>query len=250
MSTTGMPKDAIEQKWAYQQEDMIKDLITHDDFSWTLDTLKRVAGMDISFIKNSNYACASLIVMEYPSMKVLYEDYEIVYLDKPYIPGFLAFREVPGLILLIDKLEKERPELMPEVILMDGNGIHHPRKCGVACHLGILKNIPSVGVAKNLLCIDGLTRETVKPLCKANLKKRGDTVEMRGDSGQVYGVALRGGLTASNWVYVSPGHRIGLDTATKLVLSCCNTKIPEPIRQADLRSREVVRNWEKTMKEK
>lgn len=88
------------------------------------------------------------MVLEFPSLNVVYERYQMVRLTKPYIPGFLAFREVPFLLDLLNELRKTRPELVPQVVFMDGNGVLHPRGCGVACHFGVVADIPTIGVAK------------------------------------------------------------------------------------------------------
>lgn len=84
---------------------------------------------------------------------MVYEDYQMVKLTQPYIPGFLAFREVPHLLVLLQKLRKNRPDLVPGVIFMDGNGVLHPRGCGVACHFGVVADIPTLGVAKTCVWV-------------------------------------------------------------------------------------------------
>ena len=146
------------------------------------------------------------MVLEFPSLKVVYEVYEMVKLTKPYIPGFLAFREVPFLLALLQNLRKNRPELVPQVIFMDGNGVLHPRGCGVASHFGVVADIPTLGVAKTyshlihckltlpcrLMYVDGLSIETVKPEFRARALHAGDSMELKGDSGRVWGAAFRG----------------------------------------------------------
>jgi len=89
-------------------------------------------------------------------LEKVYEDYEIVELDSPYIPGFLAFREIPHLVKLIDKLKKTKPEYTPQVILVDGNGILHQNACGLASHLGVIVDIPTIGCGKTIFYVDGL----------------------------------------------------------------------------------------------
>ena len=84
---------------------------------------------------------------------------------QPYVPGFLAFREVPVLSRLFDRLKQKQAQLWPELVLVDGNGILHNNQCGLACHLGVILNLPTVGVGKTLFYIDGLGKETVKAQC-------------------------------------------------------------------------------------
>lgn len=93
----------------------------------------------------------------------LYEEIEFFNIgEQPYIPGFLAFREVPILYVLFERLKQKRPDLWPQLVLVDGNGILHQNQCGLACHLGVLIDLPTVGVGKTLFYIDGLTKDRVK----------------------------------------------------------------------------------------
>lgn len=232
-------------KWEQEQKDLHSQLSMVNEKNLDMRTVNKIGGVDISFVKGTNHACASLVVLSYPGLQVLYEDHIMEEMTQPYISGFLAFREVDHLMTLWNMLKKTKPEMMPQVVLVDGNGVLHPREFGLACHFGVLANVPTIGVGKNLLYVDGLTRENVKPLCKDKLKVAGDHVDLIGESGKIWGAALRGSNQAKNWVYVSIGHMVDLYFALNTVRLCCKTKIPEPIRQADLRSREIVRQWEK-----
>ncbi|XP_050175248.1 endonuclease V isoform X3 [Myiozetetes cayanensis] len=128
-----------------------------------------------------------------------------------------------------------------QVLLVDGNGVLHHRGFGVACHLGVLTDLPCVGVAKNLLQVDGLVRDELHREQIRSLQRSGDTFPLTGTSGRVLGMALRSYHNSSKPLYVSVGHRVSLDTAVRLVGSCCRYRVPEPIRQADIRSREYIR---------
>ncbi|XP_064006835.1 endonuclease V isoform X6 [Pogoniulus pusillus] len=128
-----------------------------------------------------------------------------------------------------------------EVLLVDGNGLLHPRGFGVACHLGVLTDLPCIGVAKNLLQVDGLVKDELHKEQIRSLQKGGDSFPLTGTSGGVLGMALRSYDKSSKPLYVSVGHRVCLETALRLVKSCCRYRIPEPIRQADIRSREYIR---------
>ncbi|XP_013409975.1 uncharacterized protein LOC106173387 [Lingula anatina] len=175
------------------------------------------------------------------SEKVVYEDCCHIQLTAPYIPGFLAFREVPFLVESFERLKKKNPELMPQVVLVDGNGILHPKEFGLACHLGIILDIPTVGVAKKLFQVDGLEKNAEHADKVKQLTKGGDTFPLIGASGRILGKALRSSDNTENPVYVSIGHKISLETAICLVHQCCKYRIPEPIRQADIKSREYLR---------
>lgn len=106
-----------EEKWKSEQLELKKKLITQDNLDWNGDDeLKRIGGVDISFVKeNEEDACASLVVLSYPDFKVIYQRFEMVKLDLPYISGFLAFREVPFLVKLIEELRTNNPNLLPQV---------------------------------------------------------------------------------------------------------------------------------------
>jgi len=134
-------------------------------------TLKLIGAVDIGYCKvDDRKGVAALIVCEYPSLKVVYEDYhEDMNIPYPYIPGFLAFKEVPLYKVLFDRLKKNRPEMMPQVLMVDGNGVLHPRSYGCACHIGVTFDIPTIGIAKNPFDVDGLNKSNIKEKCESGL---------------------------------------------------------------------------------
>ena len=169
----------------------------------------------------------------------------------PYIPGYLAFREVEFLLTMLNELRASQPTLAPHAVMVDGNGILHPNRFGLASHLGVLAGVPTVGVGKSLHCVDGLTRDGVRELARARCTAAGDSVELVGDSGAVWGAALRttapsgrptpDATATFNPVLVSVGHGLSLASSLALVWRCTRHRIPEPVRQADLRSRDWLR---------
>ncbi|XP_043855244.1 endonuclease V isoform X3 [Dromiciops gliroides] len=165
----------------------------------------------------------------------------MVNLTAPYVSGFLAFREVPFLVDAIQRLQKKDPSLMPQVLLVDGNGVLHHRGFGVACHIGIITDLPCIGVAKKLLQVDGLKNNDLHKEKIQHLKMGGDTFPLMGDSGTILGMALKSHSKSSKPLYVSVGHKVSLEAAVRLIQTCCRYRIPEPIRQADIRSREYIR---------
>lgn len=205
--------------------------------------ITRVAGVDISFVKESETdACAALVVCELPSLRVVYERFERVVLREPYVPGYLAFREVDFLLALLDELRRTQPELLPHAILVDGNGVLHPNGFGLACHLGVLADLPTIGVGKTVHHVDGISRDVVRAESEARCAARGDAVDLVGASGRVWGAALRTtDVQPFKPILVSVGHGFSLPTAVDLVRRCSTSRIPEPVRQADLRSREWLR---------
>uniref|UniRef100_A0A7S2RKM7 Endonuclease V n=2 Tax=Mucochytrium quahogii TaxID=96639 RepID=A0A7S2RKM7_9STRA len=205
-----------------------------------------VAGVDISFVKDSNRACASLVVTSYPSLELVYSDYEAVEMTEPYISGFLAFREVTFLVKLFDRLKSKRTKdaslPWPDVCLIDGNGILHSKGFGLASHLGVLIDCPTIGVGKTLFCTDGLDSRVVdmKAFFKGNIDEGYREMKLIGDSGSVWGAAVCTKGTTKP-IFVSQGHRVSLNTCVDIVKNCCKHRIPEPVRQADLLSRDWLR---------
>ncbi|KAF4135871.1 Endonuclease V [Phytophthora infestans] len=249
------------EQWKTEQLELKEQLIETDAVQWQLQSdtggatpiertgncklLRRVAGVDISFLKGSDeHACASVVVLDFPALTVLYEAFTYVSLPAPYIAGFLAFREVPALTKLYDDLRRRRPELLPDVTLVDGNGVLHPQGFGLASHFGVLENIPTIGVGKTFLHVDGLTKPDVKALMAKAREDGSDLVKLTGESGKERGAALCGTTGVKNPVYVSVGHMLSLDASVAIAQACSQYRVPEPIRQADLRSREVIRKWE------
>ncbi|XP_070339892.1 endonuclease V isoform X7 [Equus asinus] len=131
------------------------------------------------------------------------------------------------------------PEL--EVLLVDGNGVLHHRGFGVACHLGVLTDLPCVGVAKKLLQVDGLENNAQHKEKIQLLQARGDSFPLMGGSGTILGMALKSHDHSTKPLYVSVGHKMSLEAAVRLTLGCCRFRIPEPVRQADIRSRDYIR---------
>ncbi|XP_034881732.1 endonuclease V isoform X6 [Mirounga leonina] len=131
------------------------------------------------------------------------------------------------------------PEL--EVLLVDGNGVLHHRGFGVACHLGVLTDLPCVGVAKKLLQVDGLENDAQHKEKIRLLRAGGDSFPLIGGSGTVLGMVLKSHKHSSKPLYISVGHKISLEAAVRLTRGCCRFRIPEPVRQADIRSRDYIR---------
>jgi deoxyribonuclease V len=157
-------------------------------------------------------------VLSYPDLAVVEIGAVEQTVDLPYIPGLLSFRESPVILAAYEKLR-----LKPDLILVDGQGIAHPRRFGIASHLGVLLDIPAIGCAKSLLCggHDWLGVEA------------GSVAQLEHD-GEVIGMALRT-KTGVRPVYVSIGHKVDLTAAVSWVSNCCRGyRLPEPTRLAHL----------------
>ena len=177
-----------------------------------------IAGADISAPDSKGIARAAAIVLSYPELNVIEVKTAENKFNFPYIPGLLSFRESPLVLAACEKLTTN-----PNLLLVDGQGIAHPRRFGLASHLGLLLNIPTIGCAKSRLC------GTHKPLTN-----EAGVYTNRTDNGEIIGVALRT-KAGVNPIYISIGHKIDLPTAIHWVMkSCRNYRLPEPSRLAHL----------------
>ncbi|XP_045189392.2 endonuclease V-like isoform X2 [Mercenaria mercenaria] len=244
--------DDVREKWEREQEELKKKMVLEDseDLKVMASTSgsdmqgKRfyIAGVDISFVKGDDVnACAALVVLSFPDLETVYNDCQMIQLTEPYIPGFLGFREVPFIVDLFEKLKQEKPQYLPHVVMVDGNGILHPKGFGSACHMGVMLNLPCIGVAKKLFQVDGLENDAEHKEKIEALKAGGDTFPLVGNSGRTLGMALRSCNNTKNPVYVSPGNLVTMDTAVRLVHKCCKHRVPDPVRLADINSREYLR---------
>ncbi|MBI5686462.1 MAG: endonuclease V [Verrucomicrobia bacterium] len=185
-----------------------------------------VAGADVSYDfvptrfskgkKASEFLYAAVVVLELPSLRAVETASVAGRAEFPYVPGLLSFREIPPLLEAFRKLR-----VTPDAVLVDGQGIAHPRRCGLASHLGLVLDLPAVGCAKSRLI--GEYREPGL--------RRGSTSALR-DGGEIVGrvVRTRDGVAP---LFVSVGHKISLDAAVALVLECApRYRLPETTRQA------------------
>jgi deoxyribonuclease V len=196
--------------------------------------IRTVAGLDAAFVltgsqafaasrnrwkalRESNRAIAAVVLYKYPEMKELERAWAEVRLEFPYVPGFLSFREIPALLVALGKLRQ-----MPDLVFCDGQGYAHPRRTGLATHLGIVLDRPTIGCAKSIL----IGRHDVVG------SEGGEWAPMI-DGEERIGAVLRTRAGVKP-MYISQGHRISLETALRLTLSVCDgPRIPRPTRDAD-----------------
>ena len=233
----------LKEKWISIQEDLKKQIVEKDDEGVTLDSIKYVAGMDVSLSNEEGFehlAVASMSVMKFPSMELVYEKHIERSHDIPYCPGFLAFKEIPAMKELFQIFRDDNPDMKLDFVLCDCNGILHCNACGCASHFGVEVDIPTIGCSKTIFAVDGLnsrmTREIKEKFKKENPPK-GTSVELKGKSGRIWGHALKSGEKSFDPLIVSVGHRVSIETAVAVVEKCCTHRVPEPIRYADLKSR-------------
>lgn len=203
------PKEALEIQRRLQPRTILRN---------SLKRIRYVAGTDVSSSLTDDTVWAGVVVFTYPALEPVEERWAAGKTSFPYIPGLLSFREIPVLLSALTQLE-----IMPDVILCDGQGIAHPRGMGLATHLGLLVNCPTIGCAKTRLVGTysglGINKGAFAELLYA---------------GKVVGVAART-RQGTNPIFISPGNQITLKKSLRIVLRCCpKYRVPEPIRMAHL----------------
>ena len=195
---------------------MQQELRAHLILTDHLEPVRRVAGVDVGFEAAGTVTRAAVAVLRYPELDVLETAIARRPTTFPYIPGLLSFRELTAVLAALEQLREP-----PDLLLCDGQGIAHPRRFGIASHLGLLVDIPAIGVAKTRLC--GTHEEPPN--------QRGAWTPLWGQ-GEIIGAVLRSRIGVRP-LYVSPGHRVGLETAIAYVMGCCTRyRLPETTRHA------------------
>jgi deoxyribonuclease V len=178
------------------------------------DEIQTVAGVDVGF--KGDMARAAVVVLSYPGLEPLAQSVAEVPVQFPYVPGLLAFREAPAALAALEKLTTE-----PDLFIFDAQGLAHPRRMGLATHLGVLIDRPSIGCAKSRLCGD-----------HAELPTEAGSYTTLYDGDEVIGAVVRS-RTGVAPLYVSIGHKVDLETAIEVVLQCCRGyRLPETTRYA------------------
>jgi deoxyribonuclease V len=203
------PSDTSRESLLTAQKLVADLVITEDDFG----ELRKIGGVDQSFMDDK--IISGIVVLEYESLEVVERVHSIQSVNYPYIPTFLSFREGPTIVSAFKKLKTP-----PDILLVDGAGINHPRRAGIATHIGVALNVPTIGITKKILCGEGKEPAQVG---EANpLIYEGKKV------GWLFKSTNR-----SRAIVVAPGHRVSLDSSLSIVKSCLRGhKLPEPVRLA------------------
>jgi deoxyribonuclease V len=194
------------------------------NLAWDGSEVKTIAGADCSYNLRNKKVIAKIVVCWLSDLKIIDSSEAEVDVAIPYVPGFLSFREVPAYIKSFKSLNT-----VPDVTLIDGNGIAHPRKMGLASHLGVVLDIPTIGCAKS-------------PFFPFNPpeKKRGSYTCYRNRNNEEIGYCVRT-RTGVKPIFVSPGNKIDQETSIRLVLRCSQFRIPEPIRYAHKQAADLIK---------
>lgn len=216
----GAMKQAYSHPWPDDEQGAIRlqqqmaPLVEHED---RLGPVRTVAGVDVAYDKHSDRLVAAVVVLDADTLEVIAQASAQDVERFPYVPGLFSFRELPPIMLALAQLDSK-----PDLIVCDGQGIAHPRRFGLACHLGILFDVPTIGCGKTRLLGEEDPLE----------RKRGNTANLR-DGDEVIGsvVCTQDGIKP---VYVSVGHRVSLATATEIIVRLARDyRLPETTRQAD-----------------
>ena len=182
-------------------------------------TPKIIAGTDISMNRHSTTFYAGIVLLEFPSLEIIDSFTLIDTVHTPYIPGLLSFREGPPLLKLFRQVTTT-----PDLIFFDGHGVAHPRRFGLACHMGLYLGVPTIGCGKTKLVGEYTEPEN----------KKGASSKLVDKDNNLMGTVLRTKINCKP-VFISPGHKIDFASATRLALECTTKyRIPEPTRQAHL----------------
>ena len=208
--------------------DLQKDLVKNLRFSPLGQMPRLIAGVDSSFftVDDKEYILTVIVVLSFPDLEYVEKKYLTNRVNFPYIPGLLTFREGPSFVKTWKRLHSE-----PEVVFFDGQGTAHPRGLGLASHMGLFLERPTIGVAKSRLFG---TPDDIP-------KKLGEWFPLRNPEKDVIGSVICT-KKETKPLYISPGHLITLEDTMRLVMSCLNGyKIPEPTRQAHILTQRIKR---------
>jgi deoxyribonuclease V len=212
------PKKAIQIQEALRERVLLKK---------SFSKVRTVGGGDVAYAKDEDRLVGVVVVLSFPQMKTLDVATATGRTSFPYIPGLLTFREGPILLKAFQKLE-----MKPDVMIFDAQGIAHPRGLGLASHMGLCLDLPSIGCAKTPL----FGKFTIPERRKGNF-------EWIRQEGKKVGAALRT-RDGVNPLFVSPGHRLDLRTSIQIVLTCCRGfRIPEPLRLAHQLSTRICKEF-------
>lgn len=207
------PQPANGREARAMQQALREKLRIADDFG----ALRQVAGVDVGYNLKTGMSRASIVVLDWPTLELREQRVVEEPTTFPYIPGLLSFREIPVILSALRHLQST-----PDALMLDGQGIAHPRRMGIAAHLGVLLDMPAIGVAKSRLtgtyAEPALHKGAMEPLM---------------DKGARIGTVLRSRDNVRP-LFISPGHRVGVETAVEWVLhSLTRYRLPEPTRLAD-----------------
>lgn len=206
------------------QRELAQRIVREDQ----LGEVQCVAGVDMALNEESGMARAAVVLLSYPDLEMLERHVYEEPVRMPYIPGLLSFREAPCVLGAFARLLQQ-----PDLVMVDGQGIAHPRRLGIASHLGLWLDLPTIGCGKSILVGH-----------HAHLSEEQGSWVPLVDKGETIGAVVRTRAHVKPMI-ISSGHRISLETSLRYVLACCSGyRLPEPTRQADKLSKDNA--WQET----
>ena len=218
--------------WEVSPQEAIKiqkDLKSKISLKKSFSKIDKIAGADVSYYQNN--MIAGVIIFEFPNLKVIESQFFISPVNFLYIPGLLTFREGPSLLAAFKKIKNE-----PDIILFDGQGIAHPRRMGIATHLGLFLDKPTIGCAKSRLSGEYTSVG----------EEKGDYALLK-EGEEILGAVLRTRRKVKP-IFISPGHKIDLSNSIEIVLKCTEKyKLPVPVREAHIFVNQIRNNLTPTI---
>jgi deoxyribonuclease V len=205
----------------YIQKSLAKQVILVDDF----EKIERITGIGVVFSKAQDEVFVGCVSFSFPELEIIEQSSAKEKISFPYLPGFFAFSAGPAILSALEKIEN------PDLIMFPGRGIAHPRGLGLASHLGVLLDVPTIACSKT-----PLWRDHPEPL-----SDKGAHVLVKREGERLMGAVVKT-RKGKKPVFVTPGHRISIDTAVKIVLDCSpKYRIPEPLRRAHISAKKITK---------
>ena len=236
------------EKWDAMQNDIASKLVETDTIV-ELSEISYIGGLYLlEDTKGDPTLCvAGLSIIDFETNKCIYSYAEVFHTDVPYVSGYIGFREVPIFEELYEKFMIRKPEYSPDLLVINSYGKLHPKKAGSATQLAINLKLPVIGVGQTILNVDGLSERIAKLDFKQQCQNVGEYAELKGESGEIYGAAVKTSLVSSNPVYVTIGSGISLGTAIDVIINCSEFRTPDPIRKAEKKAKDVLMIHKKTL---
>lgn len=235
--------DDLKKEWITKQNTM-KDKLEEKDRITNISNIDYIASFHLIRSRDDEELVAvSIILYDFESKKCIYKNFKVTRCKIPYISGFVGFAESELYNELYNEMLNKHPSYVPDVIIINSYGKLHPRCAGSATQLALKLNIPTIGIGKVIIPIDGLYEMETKKYFREKCNSIGDYIELKGKSNIIYGAALKNHGTSNRPLYVSVGNYITLQTAINIIINCSTFITPEPVRIAERFSKDKLKEY-------